>query len=134
MQYVLLHTAGPTDHSHPARLPATMLLPLTLPPSSLSAPGGGFGSHGCGAVAHGFFSSPSVLSVLLLLLLLWCCFTQLDGQFDSNVILQIKNGPMDFQIREPLHPLLGALKHTNVMMAVQAAQEYTGQQIHAVNL
>ena len=41
---------------------------------------------------------------------------------------------MDFQIREPLHPLLGALKRTNVMMAVQAAQEYTGQQIHAVNL
>ena len=41
---------------------------------------------------------------------------------------------MDFQVREPLHPLLGALQHTNVMMAVQAAQEYTGQQIHAVNL
>ena len=41
---------------------------------------------------------------------------------------------MDFQIREPLHPLLGAMKQTNVMMAVQAAQEYTGQQIHAVNL
>lgn len=41
---------------------------------------------------------------------------------------------MDFQIREPLHPLLGALKRTNFMMAVQAAQEYTGQQIHAVNL
>ena len=38
------------------------------------------------------------------------------------------------QIREPLHPLLGAMKQTNVMMAVQAAQEYTGQQIHAVNL
>ena len=61
-------------------------------------------------------------------------FKPLDGQFDSNVILQIKNGPMDFQIREPLHPLLGAMKETNVMMAVQAAQEYTGQQIHAVNL
>jgi alpha-glucuronidase len=50
----------------------------------------------------------------------------------ENVILQIKNGPMDFQVREPLHPLLGAMPNTNVMMAVQAAQEYTGQQIHAV--
>jgi hypothetical protein len=56
-------------------------------------------------------------------------FAPLDGAFDHNVVLQIKNGPMDFQIREPLHPLLGALKKTNVMMAVQAAQEYTGQQI-----
>jgi alpha-glucuronidase len=37
---------------------------------------------------------------------------------------------MDFQIREPLHPLLGGLSNTNVMMEVQAAQEYTGQQVH----
>ena len=61
-------------------------------------------------------------------------FVPLDGMFNTNVIVQIKNGPMDFQIREPLHPLLGGLKHTNVMMEVQCAQEYTGQQIHAVNL
>jgi alpha-glucuronidase len=61
-------------------------------------------------------------------------FVPLDGHFDSNVIVQIKNGPMDFQIREPLHPLLGGLRKTNVMMEVQCAQEYTGQQIHAVNL
>ncbi|KAH8044423.1 alpha-glucuronidase [Aureococcus anophagefferens] len=61
-------------------------------------------------------------------------FLPLDGLFDENVVLQIKNGPMDFQIREPLHPLLGAMNRTNVMMEVQAAQEYTGQQIHAVNL
>eukprot|EP00935_MAST-01C_sp_MAST-1C-sp1_P002178 g2178.t1 len=61
-------------------------------------------------------------------------FFPLDGQFDENVILQIKNGPIDFQIREPLHPLLGAMKHTNVMMEVQATQEYTGQGIHAVSL
>ena len=61
-------------------------------------------------------------------------FFQLDGKFNDNVILQIKNGPMDFQIREPMHPLLGALKKTNVMLEVQAAQEYTGQQIHMTNL
>ena len=61
-------------------------------------------------------------------------FVPLDGQFDHNVIIQIKNGPYDFQIREPLQPLIGALKNTNIMMEVQATQEYTGQQIHAVSL
>jgi len=61
-------------------------------------------------------------------------FHPLDGSFDKNVILQIKNGPLDFQIREPLNPLFGAMRKTNVMMEVQAAQEYTGQAIHAVNL
>ena len=61
-------------------------------------------------------------------------FHQLDGKFLDNVILQIKNGPMDFQIREPLHPLLGSMLKTPVMMEVQAAQEYTGQQIHMTNL
>ena len=62
-------------------------------------------------------------------------FKPLDGAFLQNVVVQIKNGPMDFQVREPLSPLLlAALQHTSVMMEVQAAQEYTGQQIHAVNL
>lgn len=55
-------------------------------------------------------------------------FIGLDGQFDENVILQIKNGPMDFQVREPVSPLFGGLKHTNMILEVQAAQEYTGQQ------
>lgn len=53
----------------------------------------------------------------------------LDGQFDDNVILQIKNGPYDFQVREPLSPLLLAMPQTNKAMEVQLAQEYTGQQI-----
>ena len=53
----------------------------------------------------------------------------LDGTFDDNVILQIKNGPMDFQVREPVSPLFGGLKKTNMMLEVQIAQEYTGQQI-----
>lgn len=57
-------------------------------------------------------------------------FIDLDGQFKDNVILQIKNGPMDFQVREPVHPLFGALEKTNQMLEVQIAQEYTGQQRH----
>lgn len=57
-------------------------------------------------------------------------FMELDGQFCENVILQIKNGPMDFQVREPVHPLFGGLERTNQMLEVQIAQEYTGQQRH----
>lgn len=55
-------------------------------------------------------------------------FMPLDGMFLDNVILQIKNGPMDFQIREPISPLLGGLRKTNQILEVQIAQEYTGQQ------
>jgi alpha-glucuronidase len=57
-------------------------------------------------------------------------FKPLDGQFHDNVILQIKNGPMDFQVREPVSPLFGAMPRTNQMMEVQITQEYTGQQKH----
>lgn len=57
-------------------------------------------------------------------------FKELDGKFLDNVILQIKNGPMDFQVREPVHPLFGGLTQTNQMLEVQIAQEYTGQQRH----
>lgn len=56
-------------------------------------------------------------------------FIEMDGDYHENVILQIKNGPMDFQIREPISPLLGGLKKTNQMLEVQVAQEYTGHQI-----
>lgn len=61
-------------------------------------------------------------------------FMPLDGLFRENVILQIKNGPMDFQVREPVSPLFGGLKRTNMMLEVQIAQEYTGQQIHVCYL
>lgn len=57
-------------------------------------------------------------------------FKPLDGQFADNVILQIKNGPMDFQVREPVSPLFGAMQQTNQMMEFQVTQEYTGQQKH----
>lgn len=56
-------------------------------------------------------------------------FSDLDGQFEDNVILQIKNGPIDFQIREPVSPLFGALRKTNQILEFQITQEYTGQQI-----
>lgn len=57
-------------------------------------------------------------------------FIALDGKFDDNVILQIKNGPIDFQVREPVSPLFGALKKTNHILEVQITQEYTGHQKH----
>jgi alpha-glucuronidase len=55
-------------------------------------------------------------------------FAKLDGQFDDNVLVQIKEGPIDFQVREPVSPLIGALKHTNETLEFQVTQEYTGQQ------
>ncbi len=61
-------------------------------------------------------------------------FIGLDGAFEENVILQIKNGPMDFQVREPVSPLFGGLSRTNQMLEVQIAQEYTGQQKHVCYL
>jgi alpha-glucuronidase len=59
-------------------------------------------------------------------------FANLDGKFESNVIIQIKHGPIDFQAREPVSPLFAALRHTNVAVEVQTTQEYTGQQRHMV--
>ncbi|WP_060861177.1 alpha-glucuronidase family glycosyl hydrolase [Paenibacillus riograndensis] len=61
-------------------------------------------------------------------------FKPLDGKFNDNVILQIKNGPMDFQVREPVSPLFGALERTNQVIEFQIAQEYTGQQRHVCYL
>lgn len=55
-------------------------------------------------------------------------FMPLDGDFADNVIVQIKFGPMDFQVREPASPLLTALRETNEAIEVQITQEYTGQQ------
>jgi len=56
-------------------------------------------------------------------------FYPLDGDFDDNVILQVKHGPSDFQVREPNSPLIGAMKHTAQAIEFQVTQEYTGQQI-----
>lgn len=61
-------------------------------------------------------------------------FHPLDGQFADNVVIQIKNGPVDFQVREPASPLFGGLAHTNQAIELQITQEYTGQQRHLVYL
>lgn len=53
-------------------------------------------------------------------------FKPLDGQFRDNVIVQVKNGAIDFQPREPFHPLFGAMPHTPLMMEFQLTQEYLG--------
>ncbi len=55
-------------------------------------------------------------------------FKPLDGRFADNVVLQVKNGPMDFQVREPVSPLFGAMERTNQILELQITQEYTGQQ------
>ena len=57
-------------------------------------------------------------------------FHPLDGTFDDNAIVQIKNGPIDFQVREPVSPLFAGLRHTNEAIELQVTQEYTGQQRH----
>ena len=56
-------------------------------------------------------------------------YVYLDGQFEDNVILQVKNGPFDFQVREPLSPMLLAMPKTDLAIEWQIAQEYTGHQI-----
>jgi alpha-glucuronidase len=57
-------------------------------------------------------------------------FHALDGAFENNVIVQIKYGPIDFQVREPVSPLIGGLRKTNEAIELQVTQEYTGQQKH----
>lgn len=61
-------------------------------------------------------------------------FKPLDGVFDKNVILQVKNGAIDFMPREPFHPLFGAMPRTPLMMEFQITQEYTGQGTQLVYL
>ena len=61
-------------------------------------------------------------------------FTPLDGKFEKNVMVQVKSGPVDFQPREPFHPLFGALPKTPITMEFQITQEYLGQATHLVFL
>lgn len=61
-------------------------------------------------------------------------FMPFDGQFRDNVIVQVKNGPVDFQPREPFSPLFGAMKKTPVMNEVQITQEYLGFSNHMAYL
>jgi alpha-glucuronidase len=59
-------------------------------------------------------------------------FKPLDGKFRKNVLVQVKNGPIDFQPREPFSPLFGAMDQTPLMMEFQLTQEYLGQGTHLV--
>ena len=61
-------------------------------------------------------------------------FVPLDGQFNSNVFVQSKNGPLDFQPREPVHALFGAMPHTPPLLELQITQEYLGHSTHLVYL
>jgi len=61
-------------------------------------------------------------------------FKPLDGQFADNVIVQVKNGAIDFQPREPFHPLFGAMPRTPLMMEFQITKEYLGQSTHLTYL
>ena len=61
-------------------------------------------------------------------------FVPLDGKFQPNVFVQVKNGPIDFQPREPFHPLLGAMKQAPLALELQITQEYLGQSVHLVYL
>ena len=61
-------------------------------------------------------------------------FKPLDGQFRDNVILQTKNGPLDFQPREPYSPVFDQIKQTPNMVELQITQEYLGQSRHLVYL
>jgi alpha-glucuronidase len=64
----------------------------------------------------------------------WNEFTPLDGHFRPNVLIQVKNGPIDFQPREPFHPLFGAMPKTPLMMEFQITQEYLGLATHLTYL
>lgn len=61
-------------------------------------------------------------------------FMPLDGKFRDNVIVQIKNGPIDFQPREPFSPLFGRLEKTNIALELQVTQEYFGFSYHLAYL
>ncbi|MFE0531498.1 alpha-glucuronidase [Micromonospora parva] len=61
-------------------------------------------------------------------------FAPLDGRFRTNVVVQVKFGPVDFQAREPISPVLAAMPATRLAVELQVTQEYTGQQRHVCHL
>jgi len=61
-------------------------------------------------------------------------FKPLDGQFAANALVQVKNGPLDFQPREPFHPLFGAMPKTPLVLELQLTKEYLGEDTHLVYL
>ena len=61
-------------------------------------------------------------------------FVPLDGKFRDNVVIQVKNGPLDFQPREPFSPIFGAMPKSNVALELQITKEYLGFETHLVYL
>ena len=61
-------------------------------------------------------------------------FAPLDGLFRDNVVLQVKHGPIDFQVREPVSPVIAVMPRTRLAVELQVTQEYTGQQQHVCYL
>ena len=61
-------------------------------------------------------------------------FTALDGEFRENVLVQVKNGPLDFQPREPFHPMFGGMPETPLMLELQITKEYLGFSTHLAYL
>lgn len=61
-------------------------------------------------------------------------FVPLDGSFRENVIIQVKNGPIDFMPREPFHPMFGAMPKTSLALELQITQEYLGGAVHLAYL
>lgn len=61
-------------------------------------------------------------------------FKPLDGKFNANALVQVKNGPLDFQPREPFHPLFGAMPSTPLALEVQITKEYLGEDTHLAYL
>lgn len=61
-------------------------------------------------------------------------FTSLDGEFRPNVLVQVKNGPLDFQPREPFHPVFGGMPETPLMLELQITKEYLGFSTHLAYL
>lgn len=61
-------------------------------------------------------------------------FQPLDGQFDAGTMVQVKNGPLDFQPREPFHPLFGAMPRTPLALELQITKEYLGADTHLAYL
>ena len=61
-------------------------------------------------------------------------FVPYDGKFEDNVLVQVKNGAIDFQPREPFHPMFGAMPKSKLMMEYQITQEYLGFSTHLVFL
>jgi alpha-glucuronidase len=61
-------------------------------------------------------------------------FKPLDGKFDAGVLVQVKNGPLDFQPREPFHPLFGAMPATPLALELQVTKEYLGEDTHLAYL